>query len=432
MLRFAPSPTGDMHIGNLRVAIFNYIVAKQKNERFLLRIEDTDKERNVEGKDREIMDILAKFSIEWEDTIYQSQNLTFHQNFAYKLLEEKKAFVCFCTPQELQKERERAKELKIPYRYSGKCEQITIEEAAKRNEPFVIRVKKPSHTIKFSDIIKGDMSFEPKEVDSFVILRADGTSTYNFACAIDDMLHDISIVIRGEDHLSNTPKQIYIRKLLGYNKEIEYCHLPIILNRDGKKMSKRENASSVKWLLENGFLPQAIANYLIALGNTTPTEIFTLHEAIEWFDLKKISKAPAKFDLERLRYINREHLKRTSPKKLAELLEYEDEEIGELAKIYLEEASTLSEISQKIEKLFNGEREHPEYQKEITQLKSAILARDLPDNFEELKKDLINRSGLKGKRFFKPLRILLTGEEHGPEISLLYPHLKKFIKEVLK
>ncbi len=431
MLRFAPSPTGDMHIGNLRVAIFNYIVAKQRGERFIVRIEDTDIERNIEGKDKEIVEILKTFGIEYDDLLYQSSNFTFHQNFAYKLLEQKKAFACFCTQEEIEAERQKAKEEKRPYRYSGKCEELSLEEAAKKAGKFVIRIKKPTHSISFEDIIKGQLQFDPFEVDSFVILRADGRPTYNFACAIDDMLSDISLVIRGEDHLSNTPKQIHIRQSLGYEKAIEYAHLPIILNSDGKKMSKRDNASSVKWLLEEGFLPEAIANYLILLGNKTPTEVFTMQEAIEWFNLANISKAPARFDLDKLRFLNRAHLERLSPQELAQRVGI-DEELGELARLYLEEASTLKELRAKMDQIFSTKRDFGQFQEQASILQAIIAQIDLPEDFEEFKKVLMEKSGLKGKNFFKPLRILLTGAEHGPEISLIYKYIKPKLKEVIQ
>ena len=431
MLRFAPSPTGDMHIGNLRVAIFNYIVAQQKKERFIVRIEDTDIERNIEGKDKEILKILEQFDITYDEVVYQSKNISFHQNFAYKLLDEHKAFACFCTQEELETERQKAKEEKRAYRYSGKCENITLQEASKRGEPFVVRIKKPSHSIHFTDIIKGKMEFAPNEVDSFVILRADGRPTYNFACAVDDMLHDISLVIRGEDHLSNTPKQIHIRHQLGYTKEIQYAHLPIILNEEGKKMSKRDKASSVQWLLDEGFLPEAIANYLILLGNKTPCEVFTMHEAIEWFDLKNISKSPAKFDIEKLRFLNRAHLEKLSPKELAKRMGIE-EDLGNLAKIYLEEASTLKELKSKINSIFSRQRDWEDFETEGAILRDIIKQMELPQSFEEFKKELMQKSGLKGKRFFKPLRILLTGASHGPEISLLYEALKDRLKEVIQ
>ncbi|NPA04054.1 MAG: glutamate--tRNA ligase [Epsilonproteobacteria bacterium] len=431
MLRFAPSPTGDLHIGNLRVALFNYIVAKQKNKRFIVRIEDTDQARNVEGKDKEILEILKLFGIEYDDLIYQSKNLHFHQNLAFKLLEEGKAFVCFCSEEELEKEREKAKKERRPYRYSGKCENLTLKEASQRRGKFVIRVKKPATPIKFRDLIKGEQQFSPFEVDSFVILRSNGMPTYNFACAIDDMLSDIELIIRGEDHLSNTPKQIHIRNLLGYTKEVEYAHLPIILNEEGKKMSKRDKASSVKWLLEEGFLPQAIINYLILLGNQTPQEVFTLQEAIEWFDIGKLSKTSAKFDLAKLRFLNRKHLEKLDPKLLAQKIGVK-EELGELVKLYLEEASTLKELKEKIRKVLEEKREFGEFKREAQELKEIIAQLELPTEFEEFKKEVMKRSSLKGKRFFKPLRLILSGADKGPEISLLYRHLRPEIKELIK
>jgi len=431
MLRFAPSPTGDLHIGNLRVALFNYIIAKQRKERFIVRIEDTDKARNIEGKDKEILEILKLFKIEFDDLLYQSQNFHFHQNFAFKLLEEGKAFVCFCSDEELEREREKAKKEKRPYRYSGKCENLTFKEATQRGGKFVIRIKKPKERIAFDDLIKGALEFEPNEVDSFVILRSDGTPTYNFACAIDDMLSDISLVIRGEDHLSNTPKQIHIRNQLGYFKVILYAHLPIILNQEGKKMSKRDKASSVKWLLEEGFLPLAIINYLILLGNQTPKEIFTLEEAIEWFDLDKVSKAPAKFDLEKLRFINRKHLERLSSNELAQKLGI-DASLGELAKLYLEEASTLKELKSKIETIFNSKRDFGEFSQEAEELKAIMREIELPPTFKEFKKEVFKQTPLRGKRFFKPLRLILSGSDKGPEISELYQTLYPKIEEVIR
>ena len=432
MLRFAPSPTGDMHIGNLRVAIFNYIVAKQKNERFIVRIEDTDKERNIEGKDREILEILNTFNLQPDDVYYQSHNLTIHQHMAIKLLEERKAFACFCTPQELESERESAKSAKKAYRYSGKCESLSDAEVLNNEKPFTVRLKKPKKSVDFNDLIKGNQSFVPDEIDSFVIMRTDKTPTYNFACAIDDMIHDISLVIRGEDHVSNTPKQIHIRNQLGYDKEIEFAHLPIILNKGGKKMSKRDDASSVKWLLKEGFLPDAITNYLILLGNKTPCEVFCLQEAIEWFDLSKLSKAAAKFDIDKLRFLNREHMKQMDSKELSRAFGFADDSIGELVKCYLEEGSTIKEIKPKIEAIFATKPNANEWKEQMKKLRDALDKDSQFETFEELKSYLMKETGLRGKNFFKPLRVLLTGTEHGPELSNLYPHLKSYIMEIIK
>ena len=353
MYRFAPSPTGDMHIGNLRVALFNFICAKKNNQKFIIRIEDTDTQRNIQGKDQEILEILNLFGIKYDEVYYQSNNLKFHYQMAMQLLMDQKAFSCFCSEDVLNQKKESAKKNSTAYMYDDACLNLSDSEVLENEKPFVIRIKRPTKDLSFTDIIKGDMKFSAKSIDSFVLLRANKTPTYNFACAVDDMLHDISIVIRGEDHLSNTPKQKLIRKYLKYNKEIIYAHLPIILNSQGKKMSKRDDASSVKWLLNEGFLPSAITNYLILIGNKTPTEVFTLDEAIEWFDLKNISKSPAKFDLDRLRHLNREHIKKSDPLELAKLIGYSSKDLGQLAKIYTEEASTINEIKSKIDKIFS-------------------------------------------------------------------------------
>ena len=431
MLRFAPSPTGDMHVGNLRVAIFNYIVARQKGEKLLIRIEDTDKERNIEGKDKEILDILNIFGIKYDQVVYQSSNFHIHQQMAKQLLDKKEAFVCFCDEEELNFQREKAKIEKRPYRYSGKCENLSSEEVEKllkQKKPFVIRIKKPQSDIEFVDEIKGDMKFTPFEVDSFVILRGDYTPTYNFACAVDDMIYDISLVIRGEDHLSNTPKQIHIRKSLGYDKEIKYAHLPIILNEEGKKLSKRENHASVKWLLEEGFLPEAIANYLILLGNSFEKEVFTLEEAIEFFDLSKISKAPAKFDIEKLKFLNKEHMKRL--KNLHKIIGVH-ESYEKLLEIFGDESSTVKEIKEKFDKIFTKSQDD-EFKDQREILKEEILKHDLEDEYNDFKKRLMKNTNLKGKNLFMPLRELLINQKHGAEIKDLYDAMKPYLKEIVK
>jgi len=432
MLRFAPSPTGDMHIGNLRVALFNYIVAEQKHEGLVVRIEDTDKERNIKGKDKEILEILEIFGIKYQEVIYQSNNFKFHSIMALDLLHNKKAFNCFCSPQTLELSKEKAKKEKRPYRYDGACENLPAELTIDNQNPFVVRLKKPSHNIVINDLIKGKIEFTPDEIDSFIIMRQDKTPTYNFACGVDDMLSDISLVIRGEDHVSNTPKQVAIREALGYTKEIQYAHLPIILNELGKKMSKRDNASSVKWMLEEGFLPSAIANYLILIGNAPPQEIFTLEEAVEWFDITKISKAPVRFDLDKLKFINREHLKLMDSKELSRYVGFADEDIGNIAKIYLDESRTLKELRGKIGSIFDEKVIPDDFFKPTELIRESIKSAPYFETFDEFKNHIVSSTGLRGKNFFKPLRLLLTGSEHGPELSDLYPYLKNYIKEIVK
>ncbi len=432
MLRFAPSPTGDMHIGNLRVAIFNYIVSKQRKEDLVIRIEDTDKDRNIEGKDKEILDILNLFGIDYSVVMYQSENFRFHRAIALQLLHEKKAFNCFCSSDWLDKKRQEAKDSKTAYRYDDACASLPDELVIDNENPFTVRIKKPLEPIIVKDHIKGEIKFEPNDIDSFIIMRQDKTPMYNFACSVDDMLSDISLVIRGEDHVSNTPKQILIREALGYGKNIEYAHLPIILNDDGKKMSKRDDASSVKWLLEEGYLPSAIANYLILIGNKPPKEIFTMQEAIEWFSLDNISKSPARFDLNMLKHINKEHLKMLDAKELSRYVGFADAQIGEVAKIYLEEASTTKELRAKIALIF-AQKNIPDEFKEYAQAIVEIIKKaPYFEEYDDFKNYIMQESGFKGKNLFKPLRILLMGSEHGPDIAAVYKHIKNYLGEIVK
>ena len=434
MYRFAPSPTGDMHIGNLRAAIFNYICSLQDKSGFILRIEDTDTARNIEGKDQEIIEILKRFGIKWQSLYYQSKNLKFHQQFAAKLLSEKKAFCCFCSEEELEAKKQAAKDAGEAYRYDGHCEHLSDEEVLGCGKPFTIRLKKPDHALEFTDAIKGRIAFEPQNIDSFVIMRADKTPTYNFACACDDMMQGVSFVIRGEDHVSNTPKQNWIRQSLGYDGEIKYAHLPIILNSEGKKMSKREDSSSVKWLLQSGYLPEAIANYLILLGNKTPREVFSMDEAVEFFDIAKISKSPAKFDEDKLAFINREHIKRASEQRLAELFELEPK-FAPLIKFYTQEASLIPQIKEKIAAIYSAKDIPHEWAAQAQALREAILnllsSNGAPMEFNDFKAALSQATSLKGKSLFMPLRFLLTGAPHGPELSELYPLIRADLKEIL-
>lgn len=432
MLRFASSPTGDMHIGNLRVAIFNYIISKQRNEDLLVRIEDTDKERNIEGKDQEILDILALFEIEYSQVVYQSQNVRFHSAMALQLIHEKKAFSCFCSPEWLEKKREEAKKAKKEYSYDDACRNLPAELVIDNTNPFTIRITRPDETVIVKDLVKGNVSFEPDAVDSFIIMSQDKTPTHNFACAVDDMLSDISIVIRGEDHMSDTPKQDHIRNSLNYDKKVEYAHIPIILNDNGKKMSKSDDGSSVKWLLEEGYLPEAIANYLILIGNKLPQEIFNMQDAIEWFSLDEISKSPARFDIDMLKHINKEHLKMMDAKELSRYVGFADAEIGELARIYLEEAGTTKELKNKIAPIF-APRNIPEDLIEQTVLMAkTIKSAPYFDKYDDFKNHIMKESGLKGENFLKPLRILLTNAQHGPDVAEIYKYLKNYIGEIVK
>jgi len=421
MYRFAPSPTGDMHIKNLRVALFNYICAQQSNEKFIIRIEDIDKEKNIEGIDQEILELLQIFGITYDQVLYQSENLKFHRQLASKLLMDGNAFSCFCTTEIIDKKKEEAKKNKVNYHYDGTCKKLSDEEIMANENPFVVRSKKPDEAIEFEDIIQGKIRFEPDDIDDFVILKVDKTPTYNFACAIDDMLQNITTIIREEEHIIDTPKQELIRKYLGYNEKVKYAHIPKIEN----------GTFSVKKLLEDGFLPNTIINYLILIGNDTPIEFFTIDDALKWFNIKNISKEPAIFDIEKLKMLNREHIKNLNPLELSKYIGYSSKDIGELAKVYLGEVSTINEIKAKIDTIFST-KTCEDFTEEFEILKSA--SKDMPyfKEFDEFKTYLSDKSGLKNEKLLKPLRVLLTGQKSGPNLDEIYPHIKNYLGEIIK
>ncbi len=428
MLRFAPSPTGDIHIGNLRVAIFNYIVSKQLNENLIIRIEDIDIEKNIEGKDKEILEILNLFSIEYKSVMHQSDSLKYHQKMALQLMTQKKAYACFCSDSKLDELKEESIKDGKPFKYDGFCETLSDETVLNTNAPFTVRIKKPEHNIKFTDLLKGDFDYAPFDVDSFIILRQDKTPTYNYACAVDDMIMDISLVIREEAHVSDTPKQIHIRESLGYTKEIKYVHLPIILN----PLTGENDTSSVKWLIDEGFLPSAIANYLVLMGNNTPTEIFTLEEAISWFKIENVSKDSTKFDIDKLRFINKKHLETMDDMRLSKILGFADTDIGKLGKVFLEETSTIKEIKERVVKIFAQKDSYEGLQEEFLKVKECLQKAPFFNDFEELKKYISKQTNLEDDNLLKPLKYILTGANDVVNISDIYPLIKNYLGEIVK
>jgi len=422
MFRFAPSSVGDMHIEDLRTALFNFICAKQQNDRFIVRIENLDKKDAVEQKNKDTLEILNIFGITYGSLYYQRSNFKYHLQFASTLLDQKKAFMCFCTDKELKVKRKVAEVAKEPYRYDGTCENIGSEEILNNRKPFVIRIKKPKQDLKFRDVIKGELSFKSDEIDSFVIMSVDKYPTHNFACAIDDMLQGVTHVISSEKCLLDMPKQEYIRKSLGYNETITYAHLPMILN--GK--------SSVKKLLNQGFLPEAIINYLVLLGNTIPKEIFMMDEVFDWFDINLISKLPTRFDMDKLRYINVQHIKLLSDVELAKRIGYSGNGIGKLAKFYTEESSTTYEIKQIIDAMFTAKISSKKFTKNLEILKEIVRNAPIFDEFKEFKEYLTTKSGFEGEFLNIPLKILLTSNENGTELVRLYPFIKNYLKEIAK
>ena len=423
MLRYAFSPTHDMHIGDLRVALLNYIVSKQRDEAFIVRVDDGDKESVLEKKDQEFLDLLGLFSLEYTQIIHQSQNFKFHSAMALQLIHEKKAFSCFCSDEWLEKKRQEAKDANKEYCYDDACRNLPAELVIDNTAPFRVRIVRPNEDIVLHDKIKGTINFTPDQIDSFTILHQDKTPTQEFSSSIDDMLNDISLIIREEKLLSSTAKEIHIRKELAYNKAIEYAHLPTVQD---------ENSITVKKLLEDGYLPEAIANYTLSLILNAPKAIFTIKEAQEWFNFDMILKEPKGFNIKDLQDLNKEHMRAMDATELSRYVGFADAEIGELAKIYLDEVATTRELKVKIAPIFESRLIPVELQEEALLLKKSILDADYHEEYSSFKSYLLQESGLSEEKVERVLRLLLTNAQDGPELAKIYKYLKNYIGEIIK
>ncbi|MCS7230308.1 MAG: glutamate--tRNA ligase [Candidatus Kryptonium sp.] len=323
--RFAPSPTGHLHIGGARTAIFNWLYSRKNNGEFYLRIEDTDKERSSEEMVQSIIDGLNWLGINWDGDIYfQSQHINDHISACYELVKKGHAYFCYCTEEELEMKRKQAEENKIPYKYDRKCLYLSQEEKnkfEKEGRSRTIRFKVPDGETVFFDVVHGEIRFKNSEIDDFIILRSDNTPVYNMAVVVDDHKMGITHVIRGDDHISNTPKQILIYQALGWDIPV-FAHVPLILGPDRKRLSKRHGATAVIEYRERGFLPEAMFNYLCLLGWSPGDnrEIMTIEEIIEAFDITKIQKKSAIFDQAKLEWMNSEYIRRKENTEILKLL----------------------------------------------------------------------------------------------------------------
>lgn len=387
MYRVVLSPMRDLNLNDLRTALLNFIAAKHANEPFIVRIDDADKTRVIEDKDRDNLDVLTLFGISYTQQYYQSHNFKYHLQFASTLLDRKKAFICFC------------QEDKVPY--DGTCEHLSSEEILNNPSPFVIRMKK-----------------EHNDDDSFVIMRTDKYPTPLFARACDDMLQGVTTVICEETHRNDAPKEEWIRKSIDYDQAIRYVYVPTF--------QCQEEAISVKALLDEGFMPEAIANYLLA-----PHQILALEAMMSEVNLSTFS-TPVTFDKQELCLINREHIKKLGDMELSKRLGYACENIGKLAKLYTQEASTTRELKQKIDALFAQKELLAAFENESKTLQKLILQAPYFEAFEDFKTYLETNSSLKGDALLTPLRFWLSGAEHGLEPALIYPYIKNYLKEIVR
>lgn len=451
--RFAPSPTGFMHIGNLRSALFTYLTAKHYDGTFILRIEDTDQTRKVDKAVDFIYDTCKLCGLEFDEgpnnpgkygPYVQSERKEIYLKYAEELVKKGKAYYCFCTEERLNSLRERAERHKQAFMYDGHCSNLTekeIEENLKNNIPYVIRFKMPKEgTSSYEDVVFGKITVENNVLEDIVLIKSDGYPTYNFANVIDDHLMNITHVTRGVEYLMSTPKYNHIYDAFGWKKPI-YIHMPTVNGSDGKKLSKRNGDASFMDLYHEGYLPEAIINYLALLGWSSENnkEIFTLEELVKEFKPERISKAPAIYDIKKLNWVNAHYIKELS-----------DEELVNLTLPFLNEAYDLKDKSEDwIKELILLHKNHLNYGKEIVEVtklffdnsieldkeaKEFINTEEAKKTLEEFKKHISNinewtidnikeainktkeTSGNKGKLLFMPIRIKSTGLMHGPEL----------------
>lgn len=437
--RFAPSPTGFLHVGGARTALFSWLYARHAGARgqFILRIEDTDLERSTDASIDAILQGMAWLNLDWDEgPIYQTQRFDRYRAVTEQLLAEAKAYKCYCSKERLEQLRETQMANKEKPRYDGHCRNLTESKEA----PFVIRFKNPqTGSVSFDDLVRGPITISNEELDDLVLVRSDGVPTYNFAVSIDDWDMNITQVIRGDDHINNTPRQINILMALGAPIP-KYAHLPMILGDDGKRLSKRHGAVSVMQYKEDGFLPQALLNYLVRLGwSHGDQEIFSIQEMIEFFKLENVSRAAAAFNTEKLLWLNQHYLKTENPAQIApafaEQLKaiYLDPESGPPLVAVIEalrdRAKTLKEMAQMSHYFYTDEVEYDKeaIAKHITAdlVEALTFAAQQFVNCEwtrEALHDVILKTaekfGLKMGKIAQPIRIAVTGSTMSPSIDV--------------
>lgn len=450
--RFAPSPTGYMHIGNLRTAIFEYALAKKYDGKFLLRIEDTDQARKVDGAIEFIYRTLELCGFQIDEgplnpgeygPYIQSERLDLYKKYALELVEKGKAYYCFCTEKELEEMRQHASMRNKPFVYDGRCSKLSqekIKENLDNGVPYVIRQKMPKvGTTLVSDVIYGDIKIDNSVLDDQILLKSDGFPTYNFANVIDDHLMAITHVIRGKEYLDQTAKYNLLYEAFGWEKPT-YIHVAMVLGEDGTKLSKRNGDASFMDLYEEGYLPEAIVNYLSLLGwsPSNNQEVFSMAELITNFDEKRISKSSSQYDIKKLQWFNHQYIKNMADDAyLTWVKNYfnnpnnrKDEEwVNHLLLIYKNALNYGKEINDLVKDFFSDEYSISSECEEF--LKSDEV---IPRVIEEFKKQIANINwtveeinnaimkvkenlGVKGKLLFMPIRIATTGIMHGPELA---------------
>jgi nondiscriminating glutamyl-tRNA synthetase len=479
-VRFAPSPTGLLHVGNARTALYNWLFARRLEGAFILRIEDTDLERSNTIYEKRLMEDLTWLGLDWDEgpiegektekgtygPYRQSARLDIYAQHTKFLLAEGKAYRCFCTPDELEQERQAAVGNHRPQIYSGKCRSLTEAQIAQnigRGKSFAVRLRIPNRIIRFHDIVRGDLTFSPETVSDPILVRsAQGTSAgvpvYNYVVTVDDALMDITHVIRGDDHISNTPKQVAIYEAFGWPVP-QFAHLSTILGADRERLSKRHGATSMESFREMGYLPEALVNYLGLLGwgaEDGKTETFTPPELVKAFSLERVTPSPAIFDFEKLNWLNRHYMKLEPPARLAALcwdyfggLLPEKHEASNavlvwffhLVALFAPKINHLDDMPKRALFIFRLDpvlaRANEENAAVLATDSARTVLAEMADrvrahagavtaaDFSQWINEVKDATGAKGKDLFHPVRIAITGSHSGPEFDKVIPLIEE-------
>jgi glutamyl-tRNA synthetase/nondiscriminating glutamyl-tRNA synthetase len=457
-VRFAPSPTGHLHVGNARTALFNWLLARGHGGTFILRIEDTDLERSTRESEQAILEDLRWMGLQWDEGVEvggpyppyrQTERMHTYADHTVRLLAEGKGYYCFCSAETLEAHRKAQLAAGLPPKYAGTCRNIPAAEARRRKdsgEAAVVRLRVPEgRTVVFNDIVRGEVSFHTDVIGDPVLVRSDGIPAYNYAVVIDDELMKVTHVIRGEDHISNTPRQILVYEAFGYTPPA-FAHLSLVMGPDHAPLSKRHGATSVKEFRDKGYLPEALVNYLALIGWSPGDneELLPADELARRFKLENVAHSAGVFDEDKLAWANRHYLKMCAPDRLATLAESHlrarGQIVGELstaARAWLEwvlpgmaqSVDRLPQLADRLESVFNYTAPSEPLDMELVQALAGELAASArltdKDAFRALANRVKDKTGLKGKHLFHPIRVVLTGAHEGPELDLIVPAIDR-------
>ena len=413
MLRYSLYPFSEIKISDLQLALISYILSIQLKEGFIIRVEDLNRNNSLEDREQEHLDVLKKFSIKEELVVHQSENLKIYQELAFRLLKDKKAFACFCKTSECTNN-------------CASLPQKELQELKSSNQEFVIKLKKPIKNIKIDDIVQKEILFSPDEIGEVTILKSDGFTTEVFASAIDDMSMAISKVISTSDKVLNSAREVYIRNELGFNDTIKYAHIPNIIFNNPEQ-------NSLKYLLKEGILADTIINYLLSINHNKKREIFYLPDAINWYNISEISSKSIEFNIDDLKELNKEHLKRMDSKKLSSIVGFADEDIGDLLKIFLENSFTINDLERDFKTIFEP-KDCNKCKENIAQNLATIISKaPMIENFSDFLDYLSSKSSLDIEQVTKAVSLLLTNSiDSNLELEKVYNLIKPYLLEVAR